>query len=193
MNPIELKDPEGNVKAYMCSGCEEVYSNYEINKVQANNCCLCIECRAPVTEYSRCAKCTLEQEEKLKDHYQNVKNGDAKFKKLLSKNLKKTLDKDASISLRDFMSELSEDYYCAGWEMNLEYDLWGIINKDIPNSYGLGELKDDEITKLKDLNQKCGGWWIWYEDPDDKFNSGELFITTEEWLELYKDTKGLVF
>jgi len=78
--------------------------------------------------------------------------------------------------LRKLMSEISEEYWCAGWLGGLEYMLWDTVT---------GKRKDicslEEIEQLKYLSEKCGGWIIWYDQATD-----ERFVPIEEWLRLYE-------
>ena len=77
------------------------------------------------------------------------------------------------------MSDISEDFWCAGWLDKLEYTLWGIVEGG-NRSFGMGEVRDEQINGLKKLSQKAGGWWRY----DDSVKE-ELFITIDEWKEIY--------
>lgn len=98
--------------------------------------------------------------------------------------LKKSVDPEFADLLRRFMSDLSEEYYCAGWLIGLEYSLWNMLEGG-SRRFGLGEVTDEELRDLWALYQQAGGWWTWYdsEDPD---TMGEVFVTVEEWNEMYQ-------
>jgi hypothetical protein len=77
--------------------------------------------------------------------------------------------------LRNVMSGISEDYWCAGWLHNLEYLLWDAV---------IGKRKicsPEQVEQLKYLSEKCGGWIIWDEQAKD-----ERFVPMQEWLRLYE-------
>lgn len=79
-------------------------------------------------------------------------------------------------ALATAMSQVSEDEYCAGWLIGLEYILWEAL---------LGKskltLNPTVHNRLVYLSELCGGWIIW-ED-------GETYIPIKEWEELYAKYK----
>lgn len=77
--------------------------------------------------------------------------------------------------LRDFMREISEDCYCAGWMSGLEFDLWDFAKKGVDKPYGLTEMPASWAVRLQHLSELCGGWWCW------KKGEGEIFIPMAEW------------
>jgi hypothetical protein len=79
------------------------------------------------------------------------------------------------------MSEISEEYYAAGWLMGLEYTLWHIIFEDPTMHFGGRPLTLAEIGELLELTTRCQGWWIW-----SKNRSGLQFLTYDEWLPMYQ-------
>lgn len=86
-------------------------------------------------------------------------------------------DVSAARELCQLMSDISEDQYCAGWLVGLEYQLFDTLY--IGDTFGDG-ISPQERVKLMELSARCGGWWRW---TDDK---GETFVKLEEWLEIYK-------
>jgi hypothetical protein len=80
--------------------------------------------------------------------------------------------------LREYMSELSEEAWRAGWMTNLEYDLWSVV-QDGPAKYGWLALDAERIAKLRRLAASCGGWIIF----DDE--AGETWVPAAEWDLLY--------
>lgn len=94
--------------------------------------------------------------------------------------LAKAADQDAAVLLKASMGGISEEYYCAGWLIGLEHKLWRMVEGG-DRRFGMGEVREDEATELKRLSEKAGGWWIYSED-----NSGETFVTAEEWQAMLK-------
>lgn len=92
-----------------------------------------------------------------------------------------TGDPDIAIRLRNFMSNISEDYWCAGWLIGLEHRLWEIIQGG-SRDFGLDVITEKEVNELRRLHEKAGGWWIWK-------GNREVFVTTKEWLALAKAAK----
>lgn len=54
--------------------------------------------------------------------------------------------------LRRLMSEISEEYWCAGWLIDLERVLWDAVTGKRVNI-----CSPEEIEQLKYLSEKCGG------------------------------------
>jgi hypothetical protein len=81
-------------------------------------------------------------------------------------------------ALADYMSELSEEAYCAGWMMDLEYDLWNAVLGH-SNEYGRLALGDAEISRLNKLAKECGGWVI-FDDATQ-----ETWVPMAEWERLF--------
>lgn len=79
--------------------------------------------------------------------------------------------------LADYMSDMSEEAYCAGWMVGLEYVLWSAVI-DGPRKYGRLEITDEHIAKLKELSDACGGW-IRFD-----YEKGEIFVSSGEWLRM---------
>jgi hypothetical protein len=79
--------------------------------------------------------------------------------------------------LASYMSELSEECYCAGWLIGLEFSLWKAMNTG-KGSGGFGCLREFELAHLRELSEACGGWIVWGKD-------GEEFVPLEEWKEYY--------
>jgi hypothetical protein len=80
--------------------------------------------------------------------------------------------------LADYMSELSEEAYCAGWMMGLEYALWDAVLRH-SNEYGGLTLHDAERSRLRGLAEGCGGWII-FDDATE-----ETWIPMAKWEKLF--------
>ena len=70
------------------------------------------------------------------------------------------LPHDAQIAaalLGRVMADLSEDYWCAGWIHDLEFDLWSAM-------HGAGApFTRSDLAQVKYLSTKCGGWIVWHD------------------------------
>lgn len=87
---------------------------------------------------------------------------------------------DEAKELMNYMSDLSEEAYHAGWMMNLEYDLWQAV-VDGPRSYGQMIIEKECIEKLKELSHRCGGWIVFDDEKE------ETFVPSEQWLKIYEE------
>ena len=61
------------------------------------------------------------------------------------------------------MSDISETYYCAGWLIGLEDDLWNACAEVKAYPYGMGAVQPDEVLTLRVLASLAGGWVGWAE------------------------------
>ena len=85
-------------------------------------------------------------------------------------------------ALAEYMSELSEQAYYAGWIGNLEHTLWRARTEG-PFVFTRLVLTDAHVAKLRELNERCGGWIIF-----DQTNA-ETFVPTEQWINEMYDRK----
>lgn len=81
-------------------------------------------------------------------------------------------------ALADYMSELSEDAYCAGWMNGLEHALWLAVTAG-PVPYGLLDLSPEQVERLRHLSTACGGW-IRYDEQTE-----ETFVALNDWIARY--------
>src|SRR5678815_306460 len=86
--------------------------------------------------------------------------------------------------LADFMSQISERAYYAGWMRGLEYALWDAVQNG-PRRYGEIEIDSETIRELRRLSTLCGGWVRYSEDP----NIQEAFVPLAEWESLYSSSR----
>jgi hypothetical protein len=70
--------------------------------------------------------------------------------------------------LADTMSAISEDAWCAGWMLDLEFDLWAAIQGD-KKGYRRAMVDDVDIAKLRWLSNACGGWIVFHETSGRAF------------------------
>jgi hypothetical protein len=82
-------------------------------------------------------------------------------------------------ALADYMSEISEEAWHAGWMAHLEYDLWR-TNTGGSNSFGQMVLSQEHLRTLNSLSERCGGWIVFDEKNE------ETFVPIEEWKRRYE-------
>ena len=81
-------------------------------------------------------------------------------------------------ALCDFMSDLSEEAWCAGWMEGLEFELWRAVVEE-PFSYGRLELNATHVEHLRQLSEACGGWIV-FDDGQE-----ETFVSMDRWKSIY--------
>lgn len=96
--------------------------------------------------------------------------------------LRASNEDSAAAQLACEMSELSEEYWCAGWLSGCEFELWRMVQDFTVRNWGMGAVADDQIDSLRALSEKCGGWVAWFGEGKD---SGERFVPMAGWLEMY--------
>ena len=89
------------------------------------------------------------------------------------------------------MREISEEYYFAGWYINLEYELWDIITKEeSPKNPHKKPIWNRYRDQLLQLSKEANGWWIWNKLSDEELHQYfELnivpdcskFISLDDW------------
>ena len=82
--------------------------------------------------------------------------------------------------LADYMAELSESAYYAGWMQGLEFELWKAVVEG-PMCYGHLEITAKHISTLRRLSDACGGW-IYFDDETE-----ETFVSLEDWRRQYSE------
>lgn len=94
---------------------------------------------------------------------------------------------DKQRELYQNMSDISEECYCAGWMMGLEFAIWGALH-DGDRSYGMGEMDSSKLERCRALAQELGGWIVWFDDdilglPIDLW--GPRFVPMTLWMLLH--------
>ena len=84
-------------------------------------------------------------------------------------------------TLRQLMSDISEDCWCAGWLIGTEFALWQFV-LDGPGDWGQDSVSQAQIDELKRLSELVGGWFYWDDDPD---HFDATFIPMAEWLVMH--------
>ncbi len=92
---------------------------------------------------------------------------------------------DKQRELYETMSDISEDCYCAGWMMGLEFAIWGAL-QDGDRRYGMSEMDAEQLERCRTLANELDGWVIWVDD-DERQNLpasewGPRFVSMGDWL-----------
>lgn len=90
----------------------------------------------------------------------------------------------AQQALAEYMSQLSEQAYAAGWMEGLEYALWKAL-VDGPYRYGRLQLIDNHIRELRKLSEACGGW-IRFQDAEE-----EAFVPFGQWQRIFASSRAV--
>lgn len=84
----------------------------------------------------------------------------------------------AAIKLRDFLSDISEDVYAAGWMADCEWDIWSAYQEwkaGRPAKWSFADISA-YMAELEQLHREAGGW-IWWLDH----RGGEQFVADARW------------
>jgi hypothetical protein len=196
MNPIPLHSEDGRIFAYACGICHHVHASghrmaahnatdiievAELYREMAARCCTCRRCGVRLEEYGArsCEACKAIEDAEQAQRTVAAQKQDVVSSVILDQALTKALDREAADVLRDEMSDISEECYCAGWLHGLESDLWLMLQGGRSRDYGQSTVSHEQLGRLRDLHEKCGGWWYWHEEH------GHMFATTAEWMERY--------
>ena len=197
MNPIPLRHKR-RVYAYACGRCGTVpgvgsflgYDPAEKDKriaqhaedylAKAKECCACSDCGAELADetYGRCGPC--EEKDKAQRDARAAKlvaRDDARA--LRNKETIAAVGGDANVAavLRECMSDLSEDCWCAEWLSGCEVALWEMAQKpDVDHEWGDGTVSAEDTEDLRRLSDKARGWWRWDDDA-----GGPVFVPLDAW------------
>lgn len=87
------------------------------------------------------------------------------------------------------MSNLSEEYICAGWLNGCEFHIWKLANK--PGKWGSGswsvDITEEIASTLLELSKQCGGWPAWNEEKE-----GVELVPIDNWIERFEIWKSHV-
>ena len=84
--------------------------------------------------------------------------------------------------LADYMSEISERCYSAGWMTNLEYVLWDTLSSG-PRKYGQDFITLQDIDLLKKMTVTTNSWIIF----DDLLD--EIAFDLKDWEDKFVNDK----
>ena len=190
MNPIPLTH-KGRVYAYACGRCHLVHAGaceghrHGVKTIaalaahfreQAEACCRCHECKAPLDgeRGGKCPPC----EGKRKTEFEAIKAKQRAEEEAKNESVKTATSAEAAAALAQHMSDISEVCWAAGWMEGTEYSLWEMLQGG-PREWGMCRVSHADIGRLRDLHEESGGWWIWGEQ-------GQRFVTAAEWLKIYE-------
>lgn len=80
-------------------------------------------------------------------------------------------------ALATYMSDLSEEFWCAGWMRDLEFMLWSVIEGEEADASLT--LTRNQLATLKSLSNACKGWIVFRRDTQ------ETFVSMTEWMQLF--------
>jgi hypothetical protein len=89
-------------------------------------------------------------------------------------------DPAAAWALCEFMGDISQRCYRAGWMCSAGNDLWAILQGERERMWGMYEVTHAEMTILRMLSKSCAGWWTW----PDEMETQPVFVTLDEWKEI---------
>lgn len=76
------------------------------------------------------------------------------------------------------MEEYSEDFACASWLVDLEFELWGY--GDIASTAPEEEYSIRLGKELRTLSEIAGGWWVFGDGVPP--HEHRMFMPLERWL-----------
>lgn len=81
-------------------------------------------------------------------------------------------------ALHDFMSNISEEGWAAGWMDGLEYELWHMVLHG-PAQYGFKFIDEQTIQQLKYLSEQANGWIV-FDDTTE-----ESAVSLSDWERMF--------
>jgi len=83
-------------------------------------------------------------------------------------------------ALAKYMSELSEEAYCAGWMADLEYNLWEAV-LGLRRAYGRTTISHAKKERLRALCDACAGWIVFENGV------GETWLPLDAWEQRFSE------
>jgi hypothetical protein len=87
------------------------------------------------------------------------------------------------LALAEYMSDLSEEAYCAGWMDGLEYALWQVVLGE-RSDYGQTTFTSKHATDLRRLSASCGGWILFDEERE------ETWVSRADWERRFEESRN---
>jgi hypothetical protein len=185
--PIPVTGPDGRLFGYACPRCLHyrcgieggtLESRVEYSLEYASTCCLCPSCGVEKKKgnwiLNSCKPCYAKQQKEWATHLEETRPQREAEEARREAAITQSKDRNSADLLQRLMSDISEEYYCAGWLTGLEFELWAMVQGG-KRAFGMSEVTESEVAQLKQLSEQCGGWW-YFNDED-----GETFITLEDW------------
>lgn len=89
--------------------------------------------------------------------------------------------------LLNYISEISEEYFCAGWQDSIEFLLWDLFQqdyKDIKEHEFWRKIDQQELEDMRFLAEATNCWAIWDEEKE------EMTIPLDQWIPIYQRWKA---
>jgi hypothetical protein len=90
-----------------------------------------------------------------------------------------------SALLIDYLSEISENYACAGWLIDIEFIIWKVVfTKQLlsDDCFRFNEIDEETKEDLRFLSQKANGWAGWTDDESEA-----VFVPLEKWKKMWEE------
>ncbi len=78
------------------------------------------------------------------------------------------------------MSDVSEDYWCAGWFSGIEYQIWAELH-----AYGSRRFNTDELEAIDALSKETGTWITWADG-----DASQRAVPLDEWKRMFAEYVG---
>jgi hypothetical protein len=95
-----------------------------------------------------------------------------------------TYEELAKDMLLQLIRDTSEECWCAGWLVDLEFILWDAMLTGKAN-FGWGAANERYLIRMRYLHELAGGWWTL-----PKGEEFERFVPTEEWLKILSEHRS---
>jgi hypothetical protein len=199
-------------------GPEDVARTAEHALVYADRCCTCASCggrkpweekedegKVPLGVMLRrlhpsgqwCAACEARERPIQEARDKRVQDEAAAFGARAAASLARSADPIGADMIASTLREISEDCYAASWLSGVEFDIWEMLPtqwrpyRDVASrEFGMSDVPEETIAKLRELHEKAGGWWQWQKDEGTICAGGPVFVTTEEWLAIVAARKA---
>lgn len=92
------------------------------------------------------------------------------------------------LALYEYICELSELTWAAGWMGGIEWMLWQeAMYTNGP--YFAKDLTPDQAEKLRRLSREAGGWIEWPHENDPRKTANDMpqFVPLDEWKRIYAE------
>lgn len=87
--------------------------------------------------------------------------------------------------LANYMSEVSEEAFFAGWLIGIEFTLWRLASHPSMSLRDCCPFTMEQALRLRALSKASGGWVYWDDGID-----GLAFVSLERWRQIYAAKEG---
>ncbi|SMB79699.1 hypothetical protein SAMN00120144_3979 [Hymenobacter roseosalivarius DSM 11622] len=99
--------------------------------------------------------------------------------------------------LVDYLAEVSEHYFCAGWRDSLEFEVWAVVQQDSVASanprFWNAPLDPEQLADLTFLANKTGCWATWSDAAVDSPQAGVRVVPLPHWEAIYRTWQDAQF